>query len=233
MCIYGSASFLSSCQSSSMQQWTISPQLKRENNSKKGARYNPLCFFAFWKHHGSHRVVLIHHCDNRTLTICVSTLYLTFFPLGWRETTKCPSLWDPQRSVLSPPFFVAEVRDIFSLLSPPSFFYFQIPINQGISPVSETDLSMPSYAPCFLFLSCPKTRWMTRSFLEKCAWSRNNHKLNICFLWSSHLRPLLEEYPLCKLICWNIMRGRTQKGCICCSHDWIIPSKTYSQKHLK
>lgn len=94
---------------------------------------------------------------------------------------------------------------------------------------------MPSYdiPPCFLFLFCPKTRVMARSFLEKCAWSRNRHKLNICFLWSSPLKPLLEEYPLCKLICWNIMRGRTQKGCICCSHDLIISSKTYSQKCLK
>lgn len=154
MCIYGSASFLSSCQSSSMQQWTISPQLKRENNSKKGARYNPLCFVAFWKHHGSHRVVLIHHCDNRTLTICVSTLHLTFFSLGWRET-KCPSLWDPQRSVLSLPLLVAEVRDIFCPLSP-SFFYFKyLSIKVFLLSLKQTS-ACPHMLPVSCFFLVPR-----------------------------------------------------------------------------
>lgn len=120
MCIYGSASFLSSCLSSNMQQWTISPQLKRESNSKKGARYNPLSFVAFRKHHRSHRVILIHHCDNSTVTISVTPLCISLFFTWLKGGNVSASLrsWEGL-CFLSLPFPVTEVREYMSWFPPP------------------------------------------------------------------------------------------------------------------
>lgn len=110
-----------------------------------------------------------------------------------------------------------------------------LPVSCEAESISPSPASPFSIRKMGLMMSfCPKTRWMTRSLLEKCAWSRNIHKLNICFLWSTHFCfKNIRNTPSCKLICWNITWGKTQKRCICCSHDLIIPSKNYSWKCLK
>lgn len=53
--------------------------IEERKQLKKRGKVRPSVFCCLWKHHGSHIVVLIHHCDNRTVTISFSTLYLTFF----------------------------------------------------------------------------------------------------------------------------------------------------------
>ena len=201
MCIYGSASFLSSCLSSNTQQWTISPQSKRESNSKKGARYNPLCFVAFRKHHRSHSVIPVHHHDNSSVTISVTPLCISLFFTWLKGGNVSSSLRSGEGlCFLSLPLLVAEVREYISWFPPTEgnlhsvlkyllikVFFLSLQYTPESTPVIFTPASCkaqsiyPSPALPFsigkmglMTPSRPKTRWMKRSFLEVCLKQRQS-----------------------------------------------------------
>lgn len=204
----------------------------RAKSTQKEGQGMIRCFIAFRKQHRNQSNPDTR-CDNNTVTISVTPLYIS---LGWREEIYHPLekvcafppfifLWQRLGNTL-PALFILPFFSLFAQRKATFILFSNIYWSRyffSLWNISKNAFMKDSFLSLFLLLLLHHFqlgRWVSwclfpqdqmNDHLKKSLSEAEIVTLNICFLWSTHLKLLLQEYLPCKIISWKITRGENTK----------------------